>query len=268
MDIPADCGRRLLPAFIDQRAQDEPDSAWCSLPVDDYDLSKGFEDISIARFANAINRLAWFINENIGKSSTFETVAYFGVPDIRYHMMQMAVCKTGHKVLFSSPVNSKEVHLALMEQIGCGAVFSAVGVHVGDILKERPAKHVVIPELDDLLEAEKVPHWPYTKTYEEAKHDPYLVLHTSGTTGMPVSLLENVTRVRPSLTFPSQRTVVWNHRIMATQDYQLLLDDIAGRKHCLLLSHPGHGVRFLLNTSPAHAISAGFMMVSRFAAMP
>lgn len=78
-NTPADCGQRLLPAVIDQRARDEPQSAWCSLPVDDYDLSKGFEDITISRFANAINRLAWFIESTIGKSSTFETVAYFGV---------------------------------------------------------------------------------------------------------------------------------------------------------------------------------------------
>lgn len=78
-NAPVDCGRRLLPAVVDQRARDEPDSPWCSLPVDDYDLSKGFEDISMFRFANAINRLAWFIKEQIGTSSTFETVAYLGV---------------------------------------------------------------------------------------------------------------------------------------------------------------------------------------------
>lgn len=80
--VPVDCGRRLLPTVIDQRARNEPDSAWCSLPVDDYDLSKGFEDISIGRFANAINRLAWFIESAVGKSSTFETVAYLGVVSI------------------------------------------------------------------------------------------------------------------------------------------------------------------------------------------
>ncbi|KAF3767061.1 acetyl-CoA synthetase-like protein [Cryphonectria parasitica EP155] len=240
-DFPADCGRRLLPAYIDQRAREEPNSPWCSLPIDDYDLSKGFEDISIGRFANAINKLAWFIDSTIGKSTSFETVAYLGVADIRYHMIQMAVCKTGHKVLFSSQVNSKAVHLSLMEQTDCKAFLSALGVHVRDILADRPMKHAVIPELDDLLDADEVPHWPYTKTYEEAEHDPYVVLHTSGTTGDP-------------------KPIVWNHRFMATQDRQLLLDDVQGRKHCLLLTHPGEGVRYLLNTSPAHAISAGFMM--------
>lgn len=64
---------------IDQRARDEPDSPWCSLPVDDYDLSKGFEDISISRLAKAVNQLAWFIEKAIGRSDIFETVAYLGV---------------------------------------------------------------------------------------------------------------------------------------------------------------------------------------------
>lgn len=48
-------------------------------------------------------------------------------------------------------------------------------------------KHTVIPELEVLLEPDPVSHYPYEKTFEEAKHDPYLILHTSGTTGDPVS---------------------------------------------------------------------------------
>lgn len=184
-----DCGRRLLPAVIDQRARDEPERPWCSLPRDDYDLSKGFENISFARFANGINKLAWFIEKAIGKSTSFETIAYLGVTDVRYHMFQMAVCKTGHKVLFSTMLNTPEVHVSLMEQTDCKALFTAQGVHVKDILASRPMRHTVIPELEVLLESGPVPHYPYEKTFEEAEHDPYLILHTSGTTGDPVSAL-------------------------------------------------------------------------------
>ena len=49
---------------------------------------------------------------------------------------------------------------------------------------------------------------------------------------------------------------------MATQDRHLLLEDAAGRSHCLMLSHPGEDVRYMLPTSPFHAISSGFAMVS------
>lgn len=161
------------------------------MPRDDYDLSKGFENISFARFANAINKLAWFIEEAIGKSTSFETIAYLGVTDVRYHMVQMAVCKTGHKVLFSTMLNTPEVHVTLMEQTDCKALFTAQGVHAKDILNCRPMKHTVIPELEVLLDSGPVPQYPYEKTFEEAEHDPYLILHTSGTTGQPVSVFSS-----------------------------------------------------------------------------
>jgi len=40
-----------------------------------------------------------------------------------------------------------------------------------------------IPLLQELLELEGISQYPYVKTYEEAKDDPILVMHTSGTTG-------------------------------------------------------------------------------------
>lgn len=190
---PADCGQRLLPVVIDQLARDEPERPWASLPVDDYDLEKGFEDISYAVFANGINKLAWFIEKTVGKSSTFETIAYLGPPDIRYHMMQMAACKTGHKVLFSSQLNSLEIHQSLMNAMECKALFSTVGVHVVDVVRARPSMvQAVVDELDEVLDLEeKAPVYPYSKTFEEAKYDPYLVLHSSGTTGNPKPVIIN-----------------------------------------------------------------------------
>lgn len=87
--------------------------------------------------------------------------------------MQMAVCKTGHKVLYSSQLNSLAVHLSLMEKTDCKYMFSAIGVNVSDILKDRPMDAFIVPELDSLINLEdKVPHYPYSKTFEEAAHDP------------------------------------------------------------------------------------------------
>lgn len=87
--------------------------------------------------------------------------------------MQMAVCKTGHKVLYSSQLNSLAVHLSLMKQTDCKHIFSAVGVNVSDIIGSRPMGAYDVPELEELLDMEdKVPHFPYTKTFEEAFHEP------------------------------------------------------------------------------------------------
>lgn len=76
--------------------------------------------------------------------------------------------------------------MSLMEQTNCNIFFSGLGVHVDDILAARQMKHIVIPDLEDLLDQIKAPHYPYEKTFGEAKNDPYVVLHTSGTTGTAV----------------------------------------------------------------------------------
>ncbi|KAK7756796.1 hypothetical protein SLS62_001239 [Diatrype stigma] len=249
---PPNCGRRLLPAVIDERARDQPDRPWASIPIDDWDLSQGYEDVSYRQLAGAIDRLAWFIERAMGgRSATFETVAYLGVPDLRYHMMEMAVCKTGHKVLFSSQLNSRDVHLSLMRQTECAALFSAVGVRVDDILAGRPEMaHFLVPDLDDLLAssgtgdaaaAAQAKPYPYTKTYDEAKLDPYLILHSSGTTGDP-------------------KPVVLNHAVTASLDAHLALPDAHGLPHCLELSAVGDGVRFLTVTLPYHAMSAQYAL--------
>lgn len=86
---PGKCGRRLLPVIIDQLAQEDPNRPWASIPRDDYDLSQGYADISYAAFANAINKLAWMVEKSIGRSESFETIAYLGTPDVRYHMVSL-----------------------------------------------------------------------------------------------------------------------------------------------------------------------------------
>lgn len=48
-----------------------------------------------------------------------------------------------------------------------------------------------MPELNELLSEEAVPHYPYEKTFEQARLDPYLTLHTSGSTGLPKPIVTN-----------------------------------------------------------------------------
>jgi thioester reductase-like protein len=44
---------------------------------------------------------------------------------------------------------------------------------------------LTVPELSDLLDGPAVPIYPYEKTFSEARHEPFVVLHTSGSTGLP-----------------------------------------------------------------------------------
>ncbi len=52
-------------------------------------------------------------------------------------------------------------------------------------LEKRPMKTLDVPEFQDFLDGDKVPHYPYEKTFEEACTEPFVVLHTSGSTGLP-----------------------------------------------------------------------------------
>jgi hypothetical protein len=70
-------GRRLLHVTIDEISAKTPQRIWGSIPRS-ADLSDGYRDISYRTFANAINRLSWFLELKVGKSATFETVTYVG----------------------------------------------------------------------------------------------------------------------------------------------------------------------------------------------
>ena len=68
----------------------------------------------------------------------------------------------------------------------------------------------MVPELDELLKEEKVSDYPYQKTFEEARQEPLVVLHTSGSTGLP-------------------KPIVLKHGLMATIDAHHLIGPLEGR---------------------------------------
>ena len=51
------------------------------------------------------------------------------------------------------------------------------------ILRNRKLRMMTLPSLPQLLEVGDVKEYPYERTFAEAKNDPILVLHTSGSTG-------------------------------------------------------------------------------------
>lgn len=44
---------------------------------------------------------------------------------------------------------------------------------------------IMVSAADQWFSEEKAPDFPYNRTFEEAKWDPFVVLHTSGSTGLP-----------------------------------------------------------------------------------
>jgi acyl-CoA synthetase (AMP-forming)/AMP-acid ligase II len=94
-------------------------------------------------------------------------------------------------VLFISPRNNKESQLSLFDATDCKWIFYA-SENVNMVqpwLQERNIKSAVVDQVDTLIADEKVPHVSYSKDFEEARWDPYMVLHTSGSTGTPKPII-------------------------------------------------------------------------------
>ena len=90
-----------------------------------------------------------------------------------------------------SPRNSVDGHLAVTDKCGCDLWIlptQKIG-HVDQVLKRRPMTVFLLPELLELLEEEAVPSYPYNKTFAEARQNPFVVLHTSGSTGLPKPII-------------------------------------------------------------------------------
>jgi acyl-coenzyme A synthetase/AMP-(fatty) acid ligase len=110
---------------------------------------------------------------------------------MRYLIVVIALNKLGYKALFSAPRNSLPMHLHLLNMTDCRTILHARQIDVSSMVGTHEAVRHGIPELSELLWAnDEPPHYPFTKTFEEAKNDPYLVLHTSGSTGFPKPIVE------------------------------------------------------------------------------
>lgn len=89
---------------------------------------------------------------------------------------------TVHKILLSSPRNSPEVHLSLIKQSGCKFWITTPGVGKFDFIK---LPQIRVPELTDLLDPKAVKTYRYEKQWEEGRDDVLVLLHTTGSTGLP-----------------------------------------------------------------------------------
>lgn len=99
----ADMTQQLLPLILDRRAASDPNRVWAKFPVSPASYEQGFRAATYGQMRNAVNRMAWMLEETIGTSTQFDTLAYLGPGDLRYHIVLLAAIKTGYKVM---PVHS------------------------------------------------------------------------------------------------------------------------------------------------------------------
>ena len=184
---PPNPGGRLLPSLVDEIASTDPGRIFYSV-AKTRNPADGFYDVSAQAFARAVDRFAWHIERNLGRGHNFPTITYMGPQDVVYAIAILASIKTGYKLLLNSPRNTLESHLSLFEKTECHTFLLPPNFPlpvIQQILAARQMKVLEIPGAQHWLEEGPHEPYPYTKTFAEAKSEPFVALHTSGSTGLP-----------------------------------------------------------------------------------
>lgn len=106
-DFLSNAGQRLFPHIVDDVARSNPERSLGVIPKG-ADVSDGFQEVTAAKLAYAVNVVSWWIENEIGRATQEQTIAYMGSNDIRYLIFILASMKTGYKVgLFRVPCLSK-----------------------------------------------------------------------------------------------------------------------------------------------------------------
>ena len=82
------------------------------------------------------------------------------------------------------------------------------------------------PSLEDLLKEDKADPVVYAKSWNDAKDDPWLVFHTSGTTGELRTLIDVIMALHADFKSGFPKPVTYTHRMMARPDAAATLDGI------------------------------------------
>ena len=91
--------QRLLLPLVERIAQTDPDRVYSSIPKTDQ-FQDGYANMTFHQLKQAVNRAAGWLENTFGRNSTFETLGYIGLSDIRYVMLVLAGLYVGCKVIF------------------------------------------------------------------------------------------------------------------------------------------------------------------------
>ncbi|RAK90448.1 NRPS-like enzyme [Aspergillus costaricaensis CBS 115574] len=233
----------LLPNIIDHYAQVKPEAIYAEYPVNPMTYEEGYTPITYKALANAINGVAAWLTKTLGPG-TGEVLAYLGRNDLRYPALVLVAVKAGYCMFFASPPNSAVAHQSLSIKLGCATLLapSPRPPFIARIVDAHSVKVVDVPSMAELL-ATEYSVFPYHKTYPGAAHDRLVILHTSGSTGIP-------------------KPIIWTHDSAVKHMHMQRLDIPAG---CEGQDSWGFSKRMYLSLPPLPAAGLGHIL---FITMP
>lgn len=89
--------RKPYVVWVDERARDTPDRPYAITPRSEK-LDDGYVSLTYAQLAKAVDRMSWWLDQKLGKASSFDVVAYIGSNDLRYAFLYFAALKTRRQV--------------------------------------------------------------------------------------------------------------------------------------------------------------------------
>ena len=88
--------------------------------------------------------------------------------------------------MLPSPFVALEAQLHVLDSTRCNTYLCSVSTvpKIEKVRAERPGMQILaVPSGEEWLDEESVEDYRYGKTFEEAKEDTFMIVHTSGTTG-------------------------------------------------------------------------------------
>lgn len=171
----------LLPNLTDHNARVKSDSVYAEYPKSPVSYAEGYRPITYRQFANVINGLAFWLTETLGLGNG-EVLAYFGSNDVRYP----ALVKAGYCIFLTSPRNSIAAQWSLLKSLNYTPFLSPSPrpPPVTAVVEALHLESFSVPSVEDLLSTD-YSHFEYDKIYPTHASDKLVVVHTSGSTGLP-----------------------------------------------------------------------------------
>ncbi|KAM0164035.1 hypothetical protein ACHAPG_000785 [Botrytis cinerea] len=182
---------QLLINMLDGMARVRPAVLFGEYPVSLVGFDKGYRKITYGQLGNAVNGAAWWLTEKLGPGKDYQTLCYMGWNDFRYAVFILGAVKAGYKLLLTSSRNTPEATKSLFKATDCQVLLTTdpKPPTVAPVVQTHDHLQVLsVPSIEELLNS-TYEHFPYDKTFESAKREPLVALHTSGTTGLPKPII-------------------------------------------------------------------------------